>query len=76
MMHKRNQMQKQFFMEQERLWVLLARKLAREATDRELAELEMWLQDNPQLHYPVTVLVRMWDKGETGERGDARVQKQ
>lgn len=42
------------------IWVLVARKLAGEATGEELTELEKLLQSDPGLQEKVDTLTRLW----------------
>jgi len=59
--------------EQDRIWSLVARRLADEATEEELRELQELLQKHPELSYSLQVLSDMWRPAE-GEEGseDAR----
>jgi hypothetical protein len=43
-----------------RLWLLLARKMADEATQDELIELEALVQKNPNAHYAIEILSLWW----------------
>jgi len=43
------------------IWNLLAKKLAGEATEPELRELEKLLRENPELHYPVQTIIDLWN---------------
>ncbi len=44
----------------ERVWLLLARKLAGEATREELDELEKFIQDDPGLRFKIESLTKIW----------------
>lgn len=50
-------------MEQERYWILLARKLSGEASAKELKELEDLVRDNPNLGFYQQVLIDYWKAG-------------
>ncbi|MET0392201.1 MAG: ABC transporter permease [Chitinophagaceae bacterium] len=45
-----------------RLWELLARKLAGEASEAELQELHQLLQNHPEAQLPAGILARMWQQ--------------
>ncbi|MFT4024057.1 MAG: hypothetical protein QM664_09775, partial [Flavihumibacter sp.] len=47
-------------MEQDRLWELLSKKLAGEATRPELDELQQLLRTCPDLHYPLQTITDLW----------------
>jgi ferric-dicitrate binding protein FerR (iron transport regulator) len=47
-------------MSTERIWELMARKLADEASDEELGELEQLLRIHPELHFPVQAVTDLW----------------
>jgi ferric-dicitrate binding protein FerR (iron transport regulator) len=47
-------------MSTERIWELMARKLADEASDDELGELEQLLRTHPELHFPVQAVTDLW----------------
>jgi len=47
-----------------RLWLLLARKMAREATQDELIELEGLVQRTPDAHYVIEILSLWWKLAE------------
>ncbi len=49
-------------MEQDYIWNLIAKKLAGEATEDELRQLEMQLRSNPGLHYPMQTIVDLWQQ--------------
>ncbi len=44
--------------EQDRIWILMARKLSGEATEDELKELQIWQQQNPDVTYSLQLLSR------------------
>ncbi|MCH5691039.1 hypothetical protein LWM68_46535 [Niabella sp. W65] len=45
---------------QEKLAILLSRKLSGEATPDELSALEKWIRDNPQDHYVIEAVQLYW----------------
>ncbi len=45
---------------QHRIWSLLARRLAGEASAAELEELEAMVRDNPELGYYIKVFISCW----------------
>lgn len=45
-----------------RLWSLIAKKMAGEITEEELQELQVLLQQNPDAQFPVQVLSGLWDQ--------------
>lgn len=47
-------------MTQDRLWELLSKKLAGEATQPELDELQQLLRKSPDLHYPLQTITDLW----------------
>jgi transmembrane sensor len=47
-------------MEQDRIWTLMARKLAREITAEEQTELEQFLRTNPDIHFPLQTISDLW----------------
>jgi transmembrane sensor len=47
-------------MDQEQLWKLIARKLAGEASEDELLELQSQLRLNPDLHYSLQTIYDLW----------------
>lgn len=47
-----------------RLWLLLGRKMAREATQDELIELEALVQHIPDAHYVIEILSLWWKLAE------------
>lgn len=44
----------------ERIWELMARKLAGEASEAELGELDQLLKSNPNLHFPLQTVADLW----------------
>jgi len=60
-------------MAKENIWRLLARKMAGEATEKELKELNGLLKGDPEMNYIAETFSRLWNvltAQETGE-GDA-----
>lgn len=47
-------------MQNDRFWELLARKIAGEASERELLELEQALKTHPHLHFPLNTFSDLW----------------
>lgn len=50
-------------MSTERIWELVGRKLAQEASANELEELEQLLRTHPDLHVPVQAITDLWQQG-------------
>lgn len=48
-------------MSKENFWILFSKKMAGEATDRELQELEQLIQDHPEWQYALQNLEVMWE---------------
>lgn len=48
----------------EHVWNLVSKKLAREASESELRELDALLARNPELHSQLKLMSKWWDKGE------------
>ena len=46
--------------QKEYTWQLVAKMLAGEASKEELAELELLLRSNPDLHYPLQIITGLW----------------
>jgi transmembrane sensor len=46
----------------ERIWILMARKLAGEITPSEQLELENLLRNNPDIHYPLETISEIWKR--------------
>lgn len=53
--------------EQDRIWALVARKLAGEATDAERKELEQLLYEYPDMTYTVEMILNMWSRGKASD---------
>jgi transmembrane sensor len=49
-------------MSTERIWELMARKLAEEASEEELGELEQLLRTHPDLHFPIQTITDLWQQ--------------
>jgi transmembrane sensor len=47
-------------MNQEYAWILIAKKLAGEASPEELDQLEVLLKNDPALHYPLQIITDLW----------------
>ena len=60
-------------MENDRIWNLIARKLAGEASAGELKELETALRLDPDLHYSLEALQDMWKKNSEEESAQSEV---
>src|SRR5450631_1725656 len=58
-------------MAEEIIWNLIAKKLAGEASETELKELEKLLRDNPDLHYPVQTIIDLWKSDARFDREEA-----
>lgn len=56
--------------EQDRIWILMARKLSGEATPEEIAELARFQQEHPEMTYSLQVLSDLW-RSQAEERTDA-----
>jgi hypothetical protein len=56
------------FMEQEKFWSLLARKLAGEASLRELYELEKLVYEHPELQFSLRLVTDLWRNREAIEK--------
>ena len=59
-------------MENDRIWNLIAKKLAGEASPGELKELESALRLDPDLHYSLEALQDMWKKQSEKKRHSLR----
>ena len=55
----------------DRLWMLMARKLAGEASQDDLIELEMEVQKNPDAHYVIEILSEWWTPALENGKDDA-----
>ncbi|RYY20578.1 MAG: FecR family protein [Chitinophagaceae bacterium] len=47
-------------MEKDRIWTLMARKLAGEITAAEQTELEHFIRTNPDIHFPIQTISDLW----------------
>ncbi|QEH42145.1 FecR family protein [Chitinophaga sp. XS-30] len=56
-----------------RIWELIARKLAGEASSEELKELEQLLRAHPELHFPIQALDELW-QGELPETDPEQIE--
>lgn len=54
-----------------RLWILMARKLAGEASQDELIELEGLVQKSPDAHYVIEILTLWWQLSEKSGKEQA-----
>lgn len=54
----------------ERTWELMARKLAGEASEIELRELDQLLKANPQLHFPLQTITDLWQQQPVADASD------
>ena len=52
---------------QNQFWILLSKKLAKEASSEELRELQSILLNNPDLHHQADMLTEMWQQGITNK---------
>ena len=57
--------------EKDRIWTLVSRKLAGEATGKEIKELEELLRKNPDLGYSVQLLSDVWQAKVAGDPDEA-----
>src|ERR1700744_3697761 len=57
--------------ERSRIWILMARKLSGEATPEEIAELERFQQQHPEMTYSLQVLTDLWKSHPTGDDTEA-----
>src|SRR3954466_16053048 len=53
----------------DRIWTLLARKLAGETSPEELGELESLLKQNPDTHLKIQTLIDSWNRQENAAAG-------
>src|SRR5439155_843226 len=60
-------------MDNDRIWNLIAKKLAGEASSGELKELESALRLDPDLHYSLEALQEMWKKRSEEEPAQAEI---
>ncbi len=56
-------------MKEERIWILIARKVSGEATKEELNELESLLQANPDLQFTAESFYKLWHRPASEEQG-------
>ena len=56
-----------------RLWLLMGKKLAHEATQDQLIELEVLVQKNPDAHYVIEILTLWWDLAEKYGKEEAEL---
>jgi len=53
---------------EDHIWILVTKKLANEATEKELSELDSLLKQNPKAYNSLKLLFDWWDdEGEPGE---------
>jgi putative ABC transport system permease protein len=52
------------------VWNLASKKLANEASEKELGELEALLAENPELHSQLKLMSKWWDDGEEKPAGN------
>src|SRR5687767_11746798 len=62
-------------MKEERIWILMARKLSGEATTDDLDELENLLQANPDIQFTAEALYKLWGYTES-ENQTGRIDEQ
>src|SRR3954470_10918603 len=53
------------------VWNLASKKLANEASEEELRELNALLADNPELHSQLKLMSKWWDDGEEKPKNDS-----
>jgi len=58
--------------ERDRIWKLVAKKLAGEATERDLRELQELIKAEPESSYSIQLLIDMWESSARGEDEEAR----
>ena len=51
-----------YYMVNDRIWLLIGRKLAGEASAEELQELEQLLRTHPDIHFPLQTLSDLWSR--------------
>ena len=51
-----------YYMVNDRIWLLIGRKLAGEASAEELQELEQLLRTRPEIHFPLQTLSDLWSR--------------
>lgn len=62
-------------MPEERIWILIARKVSGEATEDELQELESVLQANTEIQFTIETLYKLWGNTAPG-RHTVEINKQ
>lgn len=62
-------------MKEERIWILIARKVSGEATDDELNELENLLQANPDQQFKAEMFYKLWSQPAPADRGEIDKEK-
>jgi putative ABC transport system permease protein len=55
-------------MNNERIWTLIAKKLAGEATAEDLLELYQLLKENPEVHYSLEIFDELWQQNDFAKR--------
>ncbi|MDB5151029.1 MAG: putative transport system permease protein, partial [Mucilaginibacter sp.] len=55
------------------VWNLASKKLANEASEKELRELNALLDENPELHSQLKLMSKWWDDGEEKPKNDSSV---
>lgn len=58
--------------EQDRIWKLMAKKLAGEATEKDLAELQELLKSHPDKSYSLQLVTDLWKPAKTEDTGEAK----
>jgi hypothetical protein len=51
-------------MKEDRIWILIARKLTSDASDKDIVELNKLLQDDPDLEEKMETITEIWELGE------------
>lgn len=57
-------------MQQDRVWVLMSRKLTGEATEDELQELLNMLENDPAIYYSMRIISTIWKNPANRDRED------
>lgn len=60
-------------MNTDRIWLLIGRKLAKEASAEELQELEQLLRSHPDVHFPFQILSDSWASTQSDEEDETTV---
>ena len=60
-------------MNSDRIWTLLARKMAEEISMEELAELEALLKENPHVHLKIQSVEESWNKNPSPDDKDVEL---